>query len=175
MTRFFIFLIFFLGLFLLSSDVLAGPVPKVRLVGDINNIKSEKIKESVRKIQRRVENRGNRRTTHWNEVIVRLEAIHDRLDRQRDRFEKRKKDTKELNQLIKDARKKRNQAKTAVGLQDAKQYSLNIRNEVLVGTRISALQETEKTDLLDVQNKVTETILAYKLALVEAKKVKASK
>jgi hypothetical protein len=160
---------------LFSGMVLAGPSPKVKLNGDIEKIKSEKVKESVRKIQRRVENRGNRRTTHWNEVITRLEAIHDKLDRQRDRFERRKKDIMELNRLIKDARQKRNRAKTAIGLQDAKQYTLNIRNEVLIGTRILALQDTEKADLSDVQSKVTETITAYKLALAEAKKVKAAK
>lgn len=156
-------------------DVLAGPSPKLRLLGDIEKIKSEAIKESIRKIQRRVENRGNKRTTHWNEVITRLEAIHDRLDRQRDRFNKRNKDTAELNRLIKDARQKRNRTRQLILQQDAKQYSLVIRNESLVGTRILALQQTEKADLLAVQEKVVEAIGAYKLALEEAKRVKATK
>jgi hypothetical protein len=169
----FTFLVLTTSLF--SGVVWAGPTPKVKLNGDIEKIKSEKIKESVRKIQRRIENRGNRRTTHWNEVVTRLEVIHDKLDRQRDRFERRKKDIIELNRLIKDARQKRNRTKLAISQQDAKQYMLNIRNETLIGTRISALQDTEKADLLDVQNKVTETIVAYKLALEEVKKVKVAK
>lgn len=169
----FTFLVLTTSLF--SGVVWAGPTPKVKLNGDIEKIKSEKIKESVRKIQRRIENRGNRRTTHWNEVVTRLEVIHDKLDRQRDRFERRKKDVTELNRLIKDARQKRNRTKLAISQQDAKQYTLNIRNETLIGTRISALQDTEKADLLDVQNKVTETIVAYKLALEEVKKVKVAK
>jgi hypothetical protein len=169
----FTFLVLTTSLF--SGVVWAGPTPKVKLNGDIEKIKSEKIKESVRKIQRRIENRGNRRTTHWSEVVTRLEVIHDKLDRQRDRFERRKKDVTELNRLIKDARQKRNRTKLAISQQDAKQYMLNIRNETLIGTRISALQDTEKADLLDVQNKVTETIVAYKLALEEVKKVKVAK
>lgn len=157
-----------------ASDVLAGPTPKVRLVGDIEKIESEVIKESVRKIQRRFENRGNKRTTHWNEVITRLEAIHERLDRQRERFKRRSKGTVELTKLIRDARQKRNRTKQLIMQQDLKQYSLVIRNESLIGTRILALQQTEKADLLAVQEKVTEAIGAYKLALEEVKKVKAS-
>lgn len=164
----------FTVVFLMPTNVLAGPTPKVKLQGDIEKIQNEVIKESIRKIQRRVENRGNKRTTHWNEVITRLEAIHDRLDRQRERFKKRNKDTTELTQLIKDARQKRNRTKQLILQQDLKQYTLVVRNETLVGTRILALQQTEKADLLSIQEKVTEVIGAYKLALEGAKKVKAS-
>ncbi len=163
------------GVFAWPNISWAGPTPKVRLRGSIEEIENETLKARVLKLQARIENRGNRRTAHWDAIIDRLVAVHERLDRRRDRFQSKKKNVQELTRLLRTARQVRVTARNMVKKQDQKQYTLGIRNEDKIEANIAALREEERGDLQEVQTAVRQTIEAYKEAMAEAKRVKASK
>jgi hypothetical protein len=125
-----------------------------KLLERLQQIKDQRKQQIVLRLNERFENLNKITTTHFNEVLGKLEKVLERIGTRADKVQSRGLDVSAVRLAIADAQKAIAEAKTAVAAQAAKTYPLAITTENKLREEIKIVRDSLHTDLKTTRTKV---------------------